>query len=501
MPAYENPVIPGFYPDPSVCRVGADYYLATSSFEFFPGVPLFHSRDLIHWEQLGHVLTRESQLPLAGCRASGGVFAPTLRCRDGRFYLTTTNVTGGGNFFVWTDDIRGEWSDPVWIDHEGIDPSLFWDTDGRAYLIATHNDERGVQCIGQFEIDLKTGRRLGPTRPIWYGSGGKAPEGPHMYRINGWYYLMIAEGGTEYGHMETIARSRSVWGPFEGCPRNPILTHVNAAWPDFQAVGHGDLIQTPDGDWRMLFHGIRPSTALLHHIGRETLLAPVTWDAEGWPVVNGGKRIERVMRLTEDGDEGVLRPSIAWRDDFSAPRPLPRWSFLRNPRMDDYAFGDGLTLRGGAATLDEAASPAFLGVRQQGFDLRFRAALRLSGAGTAGATVFHTHEHHYDLCVQRAAGGLRVSLRRRVVDMLMEQTLLLPDADEVLLQIDAHRLRYDFYAGPDAKRLSFVGSGCTQLLSTECMNFTFTGCFFALFAQGDAVARFPFASVETLAAQ
>lgn len=156
---YENPILPGFYPDPSICRVGEDYYLVNSSFEFFPGVPLWHSRDLLHWEQFGYVLTRESQLPLVDCRTSGGIFAPTIRYHDGRFYMITTNVTGGGNFFVWTDDIRGEWSDPIWIDHQGIDPSLFWDADGKVYYTGTHTDENGNSCIGQFEIDLETGAK------------------------------------------------------------------------------------------------------------------------------------------------------------------------------------------------------------------------------------------------------------------------------------------------------------------------------------------------------
>ena len=246
---YENPILPGFYPDPSICRVGEDYYLVNSSFEFFPGVPLWHSRDLLHWEQLGYVLTRESQLPLVDCRTSGGIFAPTIRYHDGRFYMITTNVTGGGNFFVWTDDIRGEWSGPIWIDHQGIDPSLFWDADGKVYYTGTHTDENGNNCIGQFEIDLETGAKLSETKCIWYGTGGKCPEGPHMYRIGNWYYLMIAEGGTEYGHMETIARSRSVWGPFESCPHNPILTHRNAHRVEFQALGHADLVETPEGKW------------------------------------------------------------------------------------------------------------------------------------------------------------------------------------------------------------------------------------------------------------
>ncbi len=155
MLTYENPIIPGFYPDPSVCRVGEDYYLVNSSFEFFPGVPLWHSRDLLHWEQIGHVLTRDSQLPLENCRTSGGIYAPTIRWRDGRFYMITTNVSNGGNFFVWTDDIRGEWSEPVYIDQGGIDPSLFWDDDGTVYYTGTHSDESGRPGIGMFPVDLE----------------------------------------------------------------------------------------------------------------------------------------------------------------------------------------------------------------------------------------------------------------------------------------------------------------------------------------------------------
>ena len=155
MSVYENPIIPGFYPDPSICRVGEDYYLVNSSFEFFPGVPLWHSRDLVNWEQIGHVLTRESQLPLGNAWTSGGIYAPTIRYHDGRFYMITTNCGGGGNFYVWTDDIYGEWSDPVWIDHDGIDPSLFWDEDGRVYYTGTWIEGSDPQGIGQFEIETR----------------------------------------------------------------------------------------------------------------------------------------------------------------------------------------------------------------------------------------------------------------------------------------------------------------------------------------------------------
>ena len=177
MVSFENPILPGFYPDPSICRVGEDYYLVNSSFEFFPGVPLWHSRDLLHWEQLGHVLTRPSQDPLEGCRASGGIFAPTIRHHNGRFYMVTTNVSAGGNFFVWADDIRGPWSEPITIKQGGIDPSFFWDDDGTVYFQSTFGDING-QCIGQCVVDLETGEMRTETRPIWHGTGGKCPRAP-----------------------------------------------------------------------------------------------------------------------------------------------------------------------------------------------------------------------------------------------------------------------------------------------------------------------------------
>src|SRR5581483_5212110 len=252
-----NPIIPGFHPDPSICRVGDDYFLVTSSFEYFPGVPIFHSRDMGHWRQIGHCLTRPSQLPLPGVQASRGIFAPTIRHHDGVFYMVTTNVTSGGNFVVHTRDPFGAWSEPIWLGQGGIDPSLFFDADGRVYLTSTYTsgpvpDEIdpatfswGVQ---QSEIDIASGRRLTEPRPIWGGTGGKYPEAPHLYRIGGAYYLMIAEGGTEYGHMVTIARGASPWGPWEPCPHNPIVSHRSLQSP-IQGLGHADLVEAADRSW------------------------------------------------------------------------------------------------------------------------------------------------------------------------------------------------------------------------------------------------------------
>ncbi len=232
---YENPILSGFHPDPSLCRVGNDFYLVNSSFEYFPGVPIFHSRDLIHWQQIGHVLTRSSQLPLEKMRASGGVFAPTLRYHDGTFYLVTTNVWGTSNFYVTATDPAGPWSEPHPLDRQGIDPSLFFNDDGQVYY--TRHVGGGDGYIGQRLLDPKTGKLAGEMKEIWRGTGGIWPEGPHLYKKDGRYYLVIAEGGTSFDHRVTIARSDSPWGPFLADPTNPILTHRDRPEHPVQALG------------------------------------------------------------------------------------------------------------------------------------------------------------------------------------------------------------------------------------------------------------------------
>ena len=280
---YQNPVIAGFHPDPSVCRVGDDFYLVNSSFQYFPGVPIFHSRDLVHWQQIGHVLTRPSQLPLKNASTGGGIYAPTIRHDGERFYMITTNVSDKGNFLVHATDPRGPWSEPVWIEQGGIDPSLYFE-DGKCYLVSNPDN-----CIHLCQIDPLTGRQLTESRRIWTGTGGRYPEGPHIYKKDGWYYLLISEGGTEYGHKVTIARSRHIDGPYTGNPANPILTHINqnAENNPIQGVGHADMVQAHDGSWWLVCLGFRTQNGQHHVLGRETFLAPVAWNEDGWPVVNG----------------------------------------------------------------------------------------------------------------------------------------------------------------------------------------------------------------------
>lgn len=500
---YLNPVIPGFYPDPSVCRQGNDYYIVNSSFEFFPGVPLWHSTNLCEWKQTGHVLTERSQLELDGCPSSFGVFAPTIREHNGRFYMITTNVNwfpkGTPNFYVFTDDINGKWSDPVPVAHMGIDPTLFFDDDGKVYYAGTGFDESGKQGITAFEINIEDGKILSEKKFIWYGTGGRNPEGPHLYKKDGMYYLLIAEGGTEYGHMVTCARSRHIYGPYESCPYNPILTHRDASGSIFQCAGHADLIDTPDGEWYAVFHAVRPSAAQLHHIGRETMLAKVTWK-DGWPLINEGKPAETVMNA--GNDEGFCAFDNSFLDHFADEKPEARWTWLRNPDMSLYEWGSGLKITGNDHTLNETASPAFMGVRQTQMHLTCETEIALSGSGTAGLCVYHTNEHHYDLRIRKEGNSLAASLYRRAADLdACTAEVKFENAEKLILRIEAARDRYIFLAGRNHENLSEIGRGSTQLLSTEVMRGTFTGCFFALFAEGNVTADFTYFRVDESAEQ
>jgi alpha-N-arabinofuranosidase len=481
---FHNPILPGFYPDPSVCRVAEDYYLVTSSFEYFPGVPLFHSRDLVHWRQIGHCLTRPSQLPLERARSSGGVFAPTIRHHAGRFYMVTTNVSHGGHFYVTTDDIHGEWSEPIRVEQGGIDPSLLFDADGRVYFTST-GDGNVVQC----EIDIATGKRLTETRFVWGGTGGQYPEAPHLYRIGDRYYLTIAEGGTEYGHMETIARSDSPWGPFEPCPRNPILTHRSLSHP-IQALGHADLVQTQAGEWWMVCLGIRPNGyPPCHHLGRETFLAPVRWDADVWPVVGENGRIALEMPTPD-------LPPHPWpqepeRDEFDSPTLLPCWNFLRNPSAEDWSLTERsgwLTLHGSAITLDEADSLAFVGRRQQHFDCEATTLLEFApqrDGEEAGLTALMNERHHYEIALTRREGVRQVIVRRRIgsLQAIVAQAPFV--GDRCRLSILADRNRYRFRFGPPDGDLHDLAEGETCYLSKEVAG-GFTGVYFGLYATGNA---------------
>ncbi|HWA76805.1 MAG TPA: glycoside hydrolase family 43 protein [Polyangiaceae bacterium] len=485
---YRNPVLSGFYPDPSVCRAGSDYYLVASSFEYFPGVPIFHSRDLVHWRQIGHCLSRASQLPLANAAASGGVWAPTLRYHEGIFYLTTTNMSAGGNFIVTARDPAGPWSEPTFVEQRGIDPSLFFDHDGS--VIYTTSGDGALQS----RIDITTGKLLSEPTVVWAGSGGQYPEGPHLYFRDGWYYLLLSEGGTEYGHMVTMARSKSAWGPFEPCARNPLLTHRSMRSP-IQAVGHADLVDSPDGHWFSVFLGIRPNGyPPCYHLGRETFLSPVEWAADGFPVIgeHGRVQLEMQTRLeltshtTLEGDSGS-------RDDFNSSTLPLYWNFLRNPETALYSLEERpgfLRLRGSMHGLDAVASPTWVGRRQRHFSVRASTCLEFEPATEqeeAGLVVRMNERHHYEIFVTRRAQRTSVVLRRRIGSLQAEvacQPLATAEASRLVLCVQADRDRYVFSYGASEGELRPLGEGETRYLSTEVAS-GFTGVYFAMYATGN----------------
>lgn len=289
----KNPILSGFYPDPSICRVGNDFYIVNSSFVYAPGVPIFHSRDLAHWEQIGNILESKEQLQVEKSEISRGIFAPTIRYHEGLFYMITTNVSYGGNFIVTAKNPEGPWSEPYYLGEEaiGIDPSLFFDDDGRCYYCGTRPNPEGVRYNGDWEIwvqelDLKSMKLVGESMAIWKGAvkGVIWPEGPHIYKIGEYYYLMHAEGGTGPEHSISVARSKKLFQWFEGCPRNPIFTHRNLGM-DYPVVyaGHGDLVDDGYGNWYVVMLASRPCKKH-SSMGRETFLAKVIWE-NGWPVI------------------------------------------------------------------------------------------------------------------------------------------------------------------------------------------------------------------------
>ena len=480
---YKNPIIPGFHPDPSICRAGEDYYIVNSSFEYFPGVPLFHSRDLVNWEQTGHVLTRESQLKIKGGNMWGGIYAPTIRYNDGTFYMITTNTSDRGNFLVYTDDPQGEWSDPVWISQGGIDPSLYFE-DGRCYMVSNPDG-----AIWLCEIDPKTGKQLTESKRLWGGTGGRFPEGPHIYKRDGWYYLMISEGGTEYGHKVTVARSRNIEGPYESNPANPILTHINqnAQNNPIQGVGHADMVQAHDGSWWLVCLGFRTQNGQHHVLGRETFLAPVIWNEDGWPVVNGDGTIDLDMKDVKTLPQATTKNSPDW--DFNNPELGVEWNWIGIPVKGNYSLTENsgfLRIKGSEKKLDDyGCSPTFVGRRQEDIDFRATTRMQAKGNGNAGMTAYLCPSAHYDLFVS----DKKLKLRYRLNDLCHEEDVCQVTDDFIYLRIKGNAETYTFSYSLDGTHYTEAGRMNTRYLSTET-NGGFTGVYLGLFAEGNTEADY-----------
>ncbi|MBQ9748320.1 MAG: glycoside hydrolase family 43 protein [Clostridia bacterium] len=491
---YTNPILPGFHPDPSICRVGDDFYLITSTFEFFPGVPIYHSKNLVNWELINYCLTENSQLSLKRGKPSSGIYAPTLRYHDGTFFMTATNVTRGGNFIVHTKDIRGKWSEPAWVRQAGIDPSLFWDDDGTCYFVSNGSEHpiRDGNGIFLCEIDPMTGKLLSPSRRISNGCGGRCPEAPHIYKRNGRYYLMLAEGGTEYGHMVTIQRARNIYGPYENCPHNPLLTHRDDPGP-IQSTGHADIVEDPNGNWWLVCLGIRPLPGvMLHHLGRETFLAPLTWQEDGWPTVGRNRELDFEM----DGPLPGPAPhpiSLDFEEHFESDVLNLRWNFVRNPKRECYRPEKGrLVMIAGEDTLSTPrGTPTMIAVRQQAF--RMETVARLTGdiqiAQCAGLTAFYNNDYHYDILITREEDGKHyICLRKHVADIdVVVARHPIDYRGAIRLKIESDEEWYTFCYEKDGDYV-VLGRGRTSLLCTEITHtMTFTGTYWGVFTEGGEI--------------
>ncbi|WP_415381265.1 glycoside hydrolase family 43 protein [Halosimplex sp. TS25] len=473
---YENPVLPGFHPDPTICRADGTFYLATSSFEYVPGVPLYRSENLADWEPIGHALTRESQLAVHDAGASAGIYAPTLRHHDGTFYLVTTNVSGDGHFFVTADDPAGEWSDPTWVDAPGIDPDLFFEDDTCYFTYHSGDPENPIR---QAELDVETGE-LGDAHTVWTGFRDPYVEAPHIYERDGTYHLILAEGGTHAGHMVVAARADEPSGPYEGCPDNPVLTHWGLPREDIRAVGHADFVRDGDGNWWLVCLGIRQRGPWprFHHLGRETFLAPVSWE-DGWPVVNSGDPITTEMDGPLPGERRPDETSIERTDTSFADGLGVEWQFRRHPDRERYETGsDGLRLRGGPETLDEPGA-AFVGRRQTGFDCRTEATLTFDpGRGEeAGLAIVADDDHHYQLGVTRRDGRREAFARLRIGDAT-DVIGRAPVGTKTDLAVTADGEEYRFLADDEQ-----LGAAATRYLSTE-VTAGFTGVVIGPYATG-----------------
>ncbi|HEY7808369.1 MAG TPA: glycoside hydrolase family 43 protein [Croceibacterium sp.] len=375
--SYRNPILPGFQPDPSIVRVGADFYLVNSTFAWFPGIPVYHSRDLVHWRQIGNAIDRPGMLDFRGLGIERGVFAPAISWHDGTFYILNTCVDCGGNFLITARNPAGPWSNPVWLKFDGIDCSLFVDDDGTAWIVNNGEPpERprydGHRALWIQQFDLKTLKLFGPRKVLV--DGGVHPqdkpvwaEGPHMFKRDGWYYLMAAEGGTAENHSETIYRSRRPDGPYVPGPVNPILTQrdLPSARPNrVEATGHAQLVHLPDGTWWGVFLATRPFAGQSTLLGRETWLLPVSWK-DGWPLFLPADVPVPLVAKTPALPASRGSQWDRWTDDFIERALSPEWLRLRNPPpVRDYALHDGdLVLFPGHEPAGSLGTPTFYGRR------------------------------------------------------------------------------------------------------------------------------------------
>ncbi|KAI5246277.1 hypothetical protein E4T42_06451 [Aureobasidium subglaciale] len=410
--AFTNPIITGVNADPSAIRVGDDYFLVSSSFEYFPGIPVYHSTNLVDWSLIGHGLNDNNKIQDRQLQTTGGIFAPTIRYHNGTFYIITTYADTflpfqQNNFIITTEDVFSKnWTRPMYLDQAGIDPDLFWDTDGTVYLSTGYPEfgpEGGNSTIWQSKLDLTTGRSLTQPEMIYRSSlpeNIRWAEGPHVYLINGSYYLSVAEGGTEVLHRQTIHRGPSPSGPWEASPLGPMVFNSRDPSAPIQQTGHADLLQRPDGKWYTVFLAVRPQLPQningTYQLGRETFLSPVTWSEDGWPLTNNGNLITFDMQDSDLPSQSNTSKNLL--DDFSSSSLQLGWEFRGTPSRPWWRVeNDSLVLRGTTATLSALDGMALILRKQDALfytfsvDMEFEPTMETHEAGIVAWVNDHYH--------------------------------------------------------------------------------------------------------------
>jgi xylan 1,4-beta-xylosidase len=502
-----NPILSGFYPDPSIVQVNKDYYLVNSTFSYYPGIPVFHSKDLKNWKQMGSVITRNSQMNFIGERMTRGLFAPAINYNKGIFYITCTNIDHKGNFIVTSKNPAGPWSDPIWLPKvHGIDPSLFFDDNGKAYIIYNSDapDNKplysGHRTIRMYELDVEHLQVLGEEKLLVNGGVdiSKKPvwiEGPHIMKRNNWYYLYAAEGGTSVNHTEVVFRSKSIGGPFIPYENNPILTQKdlpeNRKNP-ITSTGHAQFVEGPDGKTYAIFLGCRPYSGNYYNTGRETFIAPVEWKND-WPIINPDNK-EVSYSYTVNYPSILEKNSLPQSGNFQYTIGFEKeidqsLLFLRSVDSSSFSFGKsaGLTLKLKPETMMEFGVPSFVGKRQQHLFCTTETALNFTSTAEneqAGLVVFQDEKHFYFLSQSFENGDQVLQLFKsnkdgKTMDLIAKVPI---HSKKVQLRIDAVGEYYDFYYATSSKNWILLKDKLdAKYLSTQEAG-GFIGCIFGLYA-------------------
>lgn len=504
---FKNPVLKGFYPDPSICRVDDTYYMVTSSFYYFPGLPVFRSKDLIHWEQIANAISRPGQIDFRNCDSSEGLWAPTIRYHNGKFYIVDTLDVNGRtdryNFIITAEDPAGEWSDAVIIDGAGgIDPSLFFEEDGTIWYCSNHIAEDlqypTHKVIYACQLDPETFQIIGEKHIIYDGAVTHSlfMEAPHIYKIDDRYYLMTASGGTQTNHAIDMFQSDSLLGPYEPCPRNPIVTNRTLCINNslgVAVVGHGDLVETQNGEWYMCLLGIRPyygkesyshsarkwirepdrNKYSQYNLGRETFLLPIAWDYDGWPIVDNDNGYVNLEERKPDLPEYYF-PYQSRTDNFESDSLSMMWCMRRPPAEPFWSLEENpghLRLYLRPETAEDEKQSQVIVRRQQDNDFSVTAKMAFSPGEDeeAGLVVTQNELYQYLLLKEKVSGQPFVSLYKVENGIrTFEGRQPVPADCPVYLQITGRVGSYCFYCGnTERARLAVGDVQDSMLLSTQ----------------------------------